>query len=95
MSSIDLIRYFELLDSVEELPLKRIQTSYLPANARLTSTTFALVFYGLRTVFSCRDAGASEQIITVERLSLPPPAERRRSAQLLDVMEVIKLSRSC
>lgn len=36
-----------------------------------------------------RDEGAPEQIIKVERLSLPPPEERRRSAEMLDVMEVI------
>ena len=37
---------------------------------------------------NARDAGAQEQLIVVERLSLPPPEERRRSANLLDVMEI-------
>ena len=35
-----------------------------------------------------RDAGLPEQIISVERLNMPPPDERFRSAKLLDVMEV-------
>ena len=37
---------------------------------------------------NARDAGAQEQLIVVERLALPPPEERRRSANLLDVMEI-------
>jgi len=37
---------------------------------------------------NARDAGAAEQIIYVERLELPPPESRRRSAQYLDVMEL-------
>ena len=35
-----------------------------------------------------RDVGAPEQVIRVERLSMPPPEQRVRSAQLLDVMEI-------
>lgn len=35
-----------------------------------------------------RDAGSPEQIIVVQRISLPPPEERIRSAQYLDVMEI-------
>ena len=35
-----------------------------------------------------RDVGAPEQIIKIERLKLPPPEQRVRSAQLLDVMEI-------
>ena len=37
---------------------------------------------------NARDAGAAEQIIYVERLELPLPESRRRSAQYLDVMEL-------
>jgi len=37
---------------------------------------------------NARDAGAAEQIIYVERLELPPPEQRTRSSQLLDVMEI-------
>jgi len=37
---------------------------------------------------NARDAGAAEQIIYVERLELPPPEQRIRSSQLLDVMEI-------
>ena len=33
-------------------------------------------------------AGSPEQIIKVERLFLPPPEERIRAAQMLDVMEI-------
>lgn len=39
---------------------------------------------------NARDAGAAEQIITVERLTVPPAEDRRRSSQLLDVMEVLQ-----
>ena len=35
-----------------------------------------------------RDVGAPEQVIKIERLKLPPPEQRVRSAQLLDVMEI-------
>eukprot|EP01038_Epipyxis_sp_PR26KG_P013327 gene13327-17864_t len=35
-----------------------------------------------------RDKGAPEQIITVQRLELPPPENRIRVAQMLDVMEI-------
>lgn len=35
-----------------------------------------------------RDAGAPEQIIIVERLELPPVEDRRRPAQMLDVLEI-------
>ena len=35
-----------------------------------------------------RDPGSPEQIILVQRLNLPPPEERIRSAQYLDVMEI-------
>jgi len=37
---------------------------------------------------NARDAGAAEQVIYVERLELPPPEQRVRSAQYLDVMEL-------
>lgn len=37
---------------------------------------------------NARDAGATEQIIIVERLAMPPPEERKRSSQMLDVMEI-------
>lgn len=37
---------------------------------------------------NARDAGAGEQTIVVERLSLPPPDERLRAAQMLDVLEI-------
>lgn len=40
-----------------------------------------------------RDAGAAEQIITVQRLDLPPPEQRLRASQYLDVMEVSKWAR--
>ena len=36
-----------------------------------------------------RYPGAPEQVIVVERLQMPPPEERRRVAQLLDVLEVL------
>ena len=36
-----------------------------------------------------RYPGAPEQLIVVERLQMPPPEERRRVAQLLDVLEVL------
>ena len=36
----------------------------------------------------CRDAGATEQQVVVERLALPAPSLRTRAAQLLDVMEI-------
>ena len=35
-----------------------------------------------------RDAGSPEQIIVVQRLSLPPPEERIRPAEYLDVLEI-------
>jgi hypothetical protein len=35
-----------------------------------------------------RDEGASEQVIRIERLTMPPPETRLRSAQYLDVLEV-------
>eukprot|EP01031_Cornospumella_fuschlensis_P029939 gene29939-36157_t len=35
-----------------------------------------------------RDVGAPEQIIRVERLVMPPPEQRVRAAELLDVMEI-------
>lgn len=35
-----------------------------------------------------RDAGAKEQVISVERLDLPPFEDRRRSSQLYDVLEI-------
>lgn len=38
-----------------------------------------------------RDEGAQEQVIKVERLVLPPPEERRRPAEYLDVLEVMLL----
>jgi hypothetical protein len=37
---------------------------------------------------NARDAGAAEQIITVERLDMPPPEERTRASVYLDVMEI-------
>lgn len=37
---------------------------------------------------SCRDKGAPEQVITVERLALPPREERVRASQTFDVMEI-------
>lgn len=36
----------------------------------------------------CRDAGATEQQVVVERLALPVLSLRTRAAQLLDVMEI-------
>jgi hypothetical protein len=35
-----------------------------------------------------RDLGAPEQVIRIERLKIPPPEERRRAAEMLDVMEI-------
>ena len=35
-----------------------------------------------------KEAGAPEQVIRVERLAMPPPDERLRSARMLDVMEI-------
>lgn len=35
-----------------------------------------------------RDPGAPEQIIRIERLTMPPPEDRRRAAQFLDVLEI-------
>jgi len=37
---------------------------------------------------NARDAGAVEQMIYVQRLEMPPPELRTRTAQLLDVMEI-------
>ena len=39
-------------------------------------------------IHGCRDVGAPEQIIRVERLEMPPPEDRLRPSQFLDVMEV-------
>lgn len=43
----------------------------------------------------CRDLGAPEQIIVVQRLDLPPPEDRVRASQYLDVMEVLVLFCCC
>jgi hypothetical protein len=71
------------------MPLKVITSSYLPANARYTYTC---LYYPLKMYKflpnGCRDAGASEQIIKVERLSIPPAEDRRRASVYLDVMEI-------
>lgn len=73
------------------LSLLSIYYHYIPSMVYHCINTVTIIdIITIIILITClqRDAGASEQIIKVERLELPPPEERRRPAVLLDVMEI-------